>query len=195
MFFITRPSDETIRQFIDDQGRLPFSYPEVGASRHGDPGGYPINHHRQRIGAGAEMFERATQALRSWGMYDLGWTKLYWPGTPIREGAVVAVRAHHLGFWSLNPCRIIYTLEENGAVERRGFGFGTLPAHSEQGEERFTVEWERKSDEVWYEVFAFARPKHLLAKIGASMTRAVQRRFALESARAMVRAIGQLDRV
>ena len=33
MFFLKEPSDEEVRQFLSAQGKLPFSYGEVGASR------------------------------------------------------------------------------------------------------------------------------------------------------------------
>jgi uncharacterized protein (UPF0548 family) len=74
-------------------------------------------------------------------------------------------------------------------VRRYRFAFGTLPAHVERGEERFTVEWHRADDSVWYEVFAFARPAHPLASVGPPFVRLVQRRFAAASLRAMVAAV------
>jgi uncharacterized protein (UPF0548 family) len=66
--------------------------------------------------------------------------------------------------WSLNACRIVYVIEEEEAslLNRYGFAFGTLPGHVERGEERFSVEWHRSEDWVFYEVFAFARPAHPL---------------------------------
>jgi uncharacterized protein (UPF0548 family) len=88
----------------------------------------------------------------------------------------------------LNASRIIYVIEEAGAIHRFGFAFGTLPGHMEQGEERFTVEWDRRDDSVWYELFAFARPKHPLARLGYPFTRWVQKRFAVESYAAMLAA-------
>ena len=96
----------------------------------------------------------------------------------------------HFGLWSLNACRIVYVIEEEASPLRRyGFAFGTLPGHVERGEERFTVEWDRADDSVWYEVFAFARPAHLLAKAGSPFVRLVQRRFAAASLRAMAAAV------
>jgi uncharacterized protein (UPF0548 family) len=184
-----QPSDAAVKRFLDAQSKLPFSYAEVGASRHLTPlADYPINHYRGKLGTGRETFDQAVAALRSWEMYNLSWTKLYWPDTPLKAGEVVAVRARHLGLWSLNACRIIYTLEEEGERCRNGFAFGTLPGHVEEGEERFTVEWERHSDAVWYELFAFARPKALLAQLGYPLTRLIQRRFARSSFGAMKRA-------
>ena len=63
-----------------------------------------------------------------------------WPDAPITEGTVVGVLGRHFGVWSLNACRIVYVIEEQASPLRRyGFAFGTLPAHVERGEERFTV--------------------------------------------------------
>jgi uncharacterized protein (UPF0548 family) len=126
-------------------------------------------------------------------MYSLSWTKLCWPDTEIKEGAVVAVLVTHFGLWSLNACRVIYTLEEEGQTYRYGFAFGTLPGHVEEGEERFIVEWNCESNEVAYELFAFARPKSLLARIGYPFVRSVQRRFATDSFEAMKQAVNQHD--
>ena len=41
MILLRKPSDSRIRRFLDEQRSLPFSYPEVGASREGAPPGYP----------------------------------------------------------------------------------------------------------------------------------------------------------
>ena len=96
--------------------------------------------------------------------------------------------ARHYGFWSLNTARIVYLVEESGEVERFGFGYGTLPGHGERGEERFSVEWRREDGSVHYDVLAFSRPKHPLAWIGYPFVRSLQRRFARDSRREMVRA-------
>ena len=190
VILLRKPSDARIGRFLDDQRSLPFSYPEVGASRDGAPPGYPLNQLRGRLGVGPETFARAVEALRSWKMYETGWTKLCWPEVPITEGTVVGVLGRHFGLWSLNACRVAYTIEEEGPpLERYGFAFGTLPAHVERGEERFTVEWDRAEDSVSYEVFAFARPAHPLARVGPPFVRLVQRRFAAASLRAMVAAV------
>lgn len=101
----------------------------------------------------------------------------------------MAVLAKHFGFWSLNACRIIYTIEEENDSPRYGFAFGTLPGHVEEGEERFTVEWNRNEDAVWYELLSFARPKPLLAKLGYPLVRLVQKRFAVSSCDAMRQAV------
>src|SRR5215212_5854898 len=191
MILLRNPFDTRIGRFLDDQRSLPFSYPEVGASRDGAPPGYPLNQLRGRLGVGPQTFARAVEALRRWRMYETGWTKLCWPDAPITEGAVVGVLGRHFGVWSLNACRIACVIEEEASLLRRyGFAFGTLPApHVERGEERFTVEWDRADDSVFYEVFAFARPAHPLAKAGSPFVRLIQRRFAAASMRSIAAAV------
>lgn len=186
MFTFFEPSAEQIEKFLVEQRDLPFSYKEVGASQAQIPPDYPINRHHIQLGAGAETFSRAKDALESWTMYKLAWTRLYPAGAPVVPGEVVCVAANHFFCWSLNPCRIIYVLEEGEAVKRFGFAFGTLPGHSEEGEERFTVEWRREDDSVWYELLSFARPHHILAKMGFPFVRLFQQKFAKHSQRAML---------
>ena len=52
VILLRKPSDARIGRFLDDQRSLPFSYPEVGASRDGAPPGYPVNQLRGWLGAG-----------------------------------------------------------------------------------------------------------------------------------------------
>ena len=121
-------------------------------------------------------------------MFNLGWVQIYWPEAPVAVGTAVAVLARHLGFYSLNACRIVYVVHEEGPLRSYGFAYGTLPDHAEKGEERFTIEWQA-DDSVWYDIFAFSRPNQLLAKLGYPITRLLQKRFAEDSKRAMKRAI------
>ena len=126
-------------------------------------------------------------------MFNIPWLRLYWPDTPIQVGAVVAVSVRHFGFFSLNACRIVYVVDEDGAVmnepvSRFGFAYGTLGEHAESGEERFTVEWDRASDKVWYDILAFSRPRHTLAKLAYPLSRSLQKAFAECSKAAMANA-------
>ena len=112
------------------------------------------------------------------------WVQLCWPDTPVEAGAAVAVLVSHLGFWSLNACRIVYVMEEGGPMERYGFAYGTLPDHQAFGEERFTVEYDTTDGVVWYDLFAFSRPGGL-ARMAYPFTRVLQKRFARDSKLAM----------
>jgi len=189
VFLLTKPSREQTQNVIAAQRNLPLSYPEVGASNGTIPAGYKVDHNRVRLGAGPATFDRAVAAIRRWDMFDLGWMQLCWPEAPIASGATVAILATGFGLWTLNVCRIVYVVEEDGPVQRYGFGYGTLPQHVGRGEERFTVEWRREDDSVWYDILAFSQPDHLLMQLGYPAMRMLQRRFARDSKRAMRRAV------
>jgi len=95
--------------------------------------------------------------------------------------------AHFGGVYWLNACRIVYTVDEDGSVRRYGFAYGTLPGHAECGEERFLIEWDRATDEVVYDILAFSRPRHPLARLGYPLVRMLQKKFARDSVAAMRR--------
>jgi uncharacterized protein (UPF0548 family) len=193
LFSIGEPSEERIVEFLRAQREALLSYEEVGASKGAasELAGYAVDHNRAKIGEGEETFDRAVAALRAWKMFDVRWVRIFPPGAPIEVGTTVAVLARHYGLWSLNACRIVYLIEEDdGGVRRCGFAYGTLPGHAESGEERFTVEWRRDDGSVSYDIYAFSRPNNLLARAGYPLARRLQRRFARDSLRAMVRATG-----
>ena len=148
-----------------------------------------MDHTRIKLGEGEAVFRAAKAALGRWDQFRLGWVEAWPPEAPIRVGEVVGIVARCLGLWWLNACRIVYVVDEEGPVTRFGFANGTLPGHAEAGEERFLVEWDRASGEVWYDILAFSRPHRLLTRLGYPYMRRVQKRFGRESAAAMVRAV------
>jgi uncharacterized protein (UPF0548 family) len=188
MFCLSKPQRQSILAFISSQRNQKFSYAEVGHSRQQAPQSYTADHHRVNLGQGIETFECAKSAIRQWKMFDMPWIDLCWPDTPIEPGATVAVLVSHLGFWSMNACRIVYVIDEHGSSERYGFAYGTLPDHMERGEERFTVEFDPVDQTVWYDIHAFSRPS-MLARLAYPFARALQKRFARDSGAAMQKAI------
>ncbi len=112
-------------------------------------------------------------------------THLCWPDAPIKIGTNVAMLALWLGLYSINFCRIVYVIDE---PRKYGFAYGTLPDHIEAGEERFIVEW-LKDGTVWYDVSAFSRARHVLARIAKPAVRALQSKFRRDSGRAMQAAV------
>ena len=187
MFCLSRPNRKSIDAFLSAQQNQMFSYVDVGCSRQLAPKGYIADHNRVELGKGVETFERAKRAVRNWKMFDMQWVKLCWPNTPVEVGVNVAVLISHLGFWSLNACRIVYAIDEHGQSEKYGFAYGTLPDHGERGEERFTVEF--NSDQtVWYDVYAMSRPG-VSARLAYPYTRLLQKRFARDSKVAMQKAV------
>ncbi len=189
VFLLTKPSAQRIERFLAEQRHRTFSYREVGYTRRGTPPGYRTDHNRIQLGEGRAAFARAVEALRSWTMFGLGWVSVHPATAPIEPGTTVAVRCRHLGFWSLNACRIVYRVEDEGPVVRFGFAYGTLPDHAERGEERFTVEWHHEDSSVWYDIYyAFSRPAHPMARLAFPLARFLQQRFVSGSKRAMARA-------
>lgn len=186
MFLIRRPPQRRIREVLALQEGAGFSYPEVGATRTEAPAAYQVDRERFLLGNGPGVFERAKQAVRQWKMFEMGWLELCWSDARVDPGSTVAVLAYHLGFWSLHVARIVYVIDE---PSKYGFAYGTLAEHAESGEEWFGVE-HREDGSVWYEVLAFSRERHLLAKIGYPFTRSLQRKFRRDSGRAMQRAVG-----
>jgi uncharacterized protein (UPF0548 family) len=182
---LSRPDSETIRRFLDEQRALPFSYEEIGHTRHGarTHRGYDVDHNRQQLGTGEARFAGARDAIRGWKMFPEPWTAIE-PLAAIEVDAMVGVLVHALGLWWMNAARIVYVIDE---PRKFGFAYGTLPGHAERGEERFSVEW-LADDTVWYDLYAFSRPRLWAARVGAPVTRALQRRFARDSKAAMVAA-------
>ena len=185
MLSVRRPSDAEIDTFLRSQKNAALSYVAVGATAGAPPSDYNIDHNRVQLGSGEAACDRAIAALRKWEMFNVGWVSLCWPHTPIEPACEVAILVRLYGLWSLNACRIVYVVDEDAGVRRFGFAYGTLADHMETGEERFTVEWRRDDDSVWYDILAFSRPRHPLARLGGPVSRALQKRFARDSLNAM----------
>lgn len=189
MLSLRKPSAESIRRFLSEQAKLDFTYSAVGATSGNPPAGYVVDHTRIKLGSGEETFEAAKSALRCWEHFHLGWVEASPIETPIETGEVVAVMGRVFGLWWLNACRIIYVVDEVGSMVRFGFAYGTLPGHGESGEERFVIEWDRTNDCVWYDILAFSRPNYFVTRLGYPFVRCVQKRFARDSAEAMLKAV------
>lgn len=191
MFLSHKPSPETIKLLLDRRRDQPFSYAEVGATRVAAPAGYNVDHNRIRLGEGPETFAKAIEALKHWRMFEMDWVEIFPKSAPTVAGSVVAILVRHFGFWSLNLSRIVYAFEKQDHRETFGFAYGTLLDHAEQGEERFSVECHPADQSVWYDLFAFSRPRHILARVGYPISRRLQKRFARESLKAMEKAVNE----
>ena len=189
MLSLRKPSLESRSGFLRGQATLPFTYAAVGTTAHTPPMGYVVDHTRVRLGDGEPTFLAAQAALQRWQQFQLGWVEAGPRETPLQSGEVVAVLGHVLGVWWLNACRIVYIVDEAGPITRFGFAYGTLPGHVESGEERFQIEWDHHDESVWYDIVAFSRPNHWLCWLGYPMVRQLQKRFARDSARAMIEAV------
>lgn len=179
-----RPSEAVIREFLDAQASLPITYEPVGISS-ASPPRYSVDEIRTRIGSGRECLERAKLALDRWDHFDLGWVFARCASQSPAAGAPVAVAIKHLGFWSLNGCRVLGRFPADEADPRYGFYYGTLSSHAESGEELFAVEIDATDGSVWYQIRAVSRPRAFLAILGYPYTRWLQRRFRTDSTEAL----------
>jgi len=90
------------------------------------------------------------------------------------------------GIYALAAGRVVFVLDD---PDRRGFGYGTLPGHPEQGEEAFAVM--RRGDRMYFEITAFSRPRHPLARLARPVSRLLQRQTTRRHVAAMHAVVGQ----
>ena len=147
--------------------------------------GHDLDEASVAIGHGKADFERARAALMAWKQFDIGWVETFPRHAPVAAGTVVAVLIRHFGFWSLNGCRVLYSVGGLDDVARFGFAYGTLTNHAESGEELFEVFIDPQTDEVMYRIRAISWPQATLARIGQPIVRVLQERFRSHSAAAM----------
>lgn len=187
MFLARRPSQDTIDRFLLESHDVPLSYGPVGMVK-GDSVHDALDHATVAIGRGPGDFERARSALMAWKQFDIGWVETFPRQAPVAVGTVVAVLIRHLGFWSLNGCRVLYSVGSPEDVARCGYAYGTLTNHAESGEELFEVFLDPRTDDVIYRIRAISWPQAALARIGQPFVRMLQARFRDHSAAAMKRA-------
>lgn len=184
-----RPSAEVLRHFLAAQAACDLSYSAVGATVTSPPQGFVVDHTRVELGSGESVFRSAKAALQTWRQFELSWVEAWPANTPIQVGENIVVIARVMGSSWLNACRVVRVIDEDDAVCRYGFAYGTLPEHAECGEEQFLIEWDRTTNKVFYDILAFSRPNHFLSRIGYPVMRRLQKRFGRHSAAAMMRAM------
>jgi uncharacterized protein (UPF0548 family) len=187
MLSFRKPSAEAIQRFLAAQSKLGFNYSAVGATASQLPLGFIVDQTRIKLGEGEPTFHTAKAALQRWRQLDLGWLEAWSSETPIQPGEDIAIVALAIGFWWLSACKIVYVVDESGPITRFGLAYGTLPDHPGRGEERFLIEWVHADNSVWYDILAFSRPNHFLARLGYPFVRRTQKRFGRESAAAMLK--------
>jgi len=198
-FSITKPTQSKIDAVIHQCQDLPYTYHDIGCtnmmpSTTALSTVYAMDHNRVQLGVGQATFLQAKQAITQWRMCNLGWAEICGTSKPIKAGTVIACVPQMFGLWLINPCRVVYNTEESnmdedaGGVTRFGLAYGTLPGHAAAGEERFMVEWHHADNSVWYDILAFSRPGHQLARWGYPIMRQFQKRYGRDSAQAMISA-------
>ncbi len=140
------------------------------------------DHSRSLVGEGESSFLSAKRAFARWAPFDLGWARVANPLAAIAMGEVLAVEMRTFGLWSVNLSRIVETID---TADWFGFVYSTTGMHVEQGDERFLLEFDLATGEVWYDLEALSRPRHPLVRLGYPVARELQHRFARESHRRM----------
>jgi len=170
MFLARRPSPLAIDRFLRQ------SHAPVGLVKEACPD-RRVDEEVVAIGHGREDFERARAALMTWKQCDIGWLQVFPQRTSVAVGTIVAVLIRHLGFWSLNGCRVVYDV--GGPSDTRfGYAHGTLVNHAEAGEEIFEVFIDGKTGNVMYRIRAASWARSPLAWLGQPVVRLLQRSFA-----------------
>lgn len=189
---LRQPSPGQVAQWLARQQRRTFTYEAIGATATQPPQGYRVDHTRCLLGQGEAVFAAACDALRGWRQFGLSWLSIASADAPLVPGTVLAIVAKAAGLWWVNPCRIVYVIDEDTGTKRRfGFAYGTLPGHAGRGEECFLVEM-LPNGEVHYDILAFSQPGHLLARLGYPLMRRYQKRFGRESASAIRQAVAEV---
>ncbi len=189
---LRRPTAATIQAFLRAQAERDLTYAAVGATMATPPPGYVVDHTRIKLGQGEKVFRAARKALERWRHLDLCWLQAHPEDMRIEEGRVIAIVARSTGLWWVNACRVVAVVDDCGPLWRFGYAYGTLADHAASGEERFLVEWDRRAGDVWYDILAFSRPRHFLARLGYRWLRRVQRRFSRDSVAAMRQAVAEI---
>jgi uncharacterized protein (UPF0548 family) len=144
-----------------------LTYPEIGATR-GDalPSGYRHVRRCERLGSGVEVFRRAVDGLRGWGMQRGAGLRVPASTPPPAAGVRVTMSVPFLRI----PCEVVWVVEED---RRYGFAYGTLPGHPEIGEEAFVVRLD-DADQVWLTITTFSRPGRWYTRIAGPLAWLVQ---------------------
>ncbi|MES2593795.1 MAG: DUF1990 domain-containing protein [Verrucomicrobiota bacterium] len=181
MIRIQRPETADIAARLASWHDEPLSYAHPDGVESPPEEKFIVEEHRVCLGQGREVFEDACQALDGWKMFPK-WAEVS------RErdrgqvpGDIVAMVVSIFGLWWINPCRVLRRVDASHA---HGFVYGTLPEHSECGEEMFAVEMD-EDGRVWYVIRAFSRPQHWLAWMGFPLARWWQCRFVRDSQQRM----------
>ncbi|BDZ47296.1 DUF1990 family protein [Naasia aerilata] len=154
--------------------RLPLpqrslTYPEVGATaRRPLPPGYEHLEAQAVLGRGERVFRDASERLSTWQLHRGAGLRVRASTPRAEQGSVVLLQWGRL---FRAPCRVV---EVELGLRLVGFAYGTLQGHPERGEERFAIEW-RDDDAVLLTIAAFSRPATWWARLGAPVSRLVQR--------------------
>jgi uncharacterized protein (UPF0548 family) len=169
VFSLRRPSPSDLGSVVATQADCELTYADHGATADLMPGGYHHDQWEADLGRFDQAaFDRLGAALLGWQVQRGAGLSVY-PAGPVRPGLTFAFWFRLAGIYVTAAGRVVYVTSE---TSRRGFAYGTLPQHPEQGEEAFHLV--REDSRMLFRVTAFSRPRHPLARLGAPVSRLVQ---------------------
>ncbi|HEV7145495.1 MAG TPA: DUF1990 domain-containing protein [Pedococcus sp.] len=169
---------------LKDLADLKLTYSPQGRTLDGPlPDGYDHLRVERRIGSGPAAYERAVEAVMTFGAQRGAGLR---PQSTAPRAAVGVDLLSRLGPVPV-PCRVVWAVQ--GPI-RSGFGYGTLERHVESGEEGFLVEL--RGAEVYAVVRAYSVPAHWLARAASPVLPRLQGVAALGYVRALRRAVAEL---
>jgi uncharacterized protein (UPF0548 family) len=192
MFLLRQPDAATVAAFLEQQSQEPLSYTPAGISA-GDVVGYRTGYTELLLGRGVQIYTAACEAIAAWAEFDIPWVEIHPRCPPLQPGVTVSVVARHMGFWSMNACRIVEVFRDTPEAPPSGFAYGTLTDHAERGEERFWISLDPATGAVHYRVRAVSQPQATLAKLGGWYATRLQARFRRDSALALRRAVEGIE--
>jgi uncharacterized protein (UPF0548 family) len=165
---------------LEELAHRRLTYDEVGSTQSDElPDGLYRLDHRERLGEGDEVFQRATEALLTWRMHRAAGIPVIATDTPPQVGTntlgrlgpgmlIPALRTRtRLGLPV--PCRVVLVVDE---PDRKGFAYGTLEGHPEAGEESFLIT--RAPDGVHLHIRAYSRSSTWYTRLAGPLTRKAQ---------------------
>lgn len=148
-----------------------LTYTDVGATLQDRlPEGYRHTERSVRVGKGRETFELAADAIMSWEIQRGAGLQVLASSEVVKKDAVAVVRLT-VGPVKLDgPNRVVAVIAE---PNRRGFVYGTLEGHPEEGEQVFLVEIDEDAA-VTFTVRSFTKRASLLAMVGGPLNSRIQ---------------------
>ena len=167
------------------------TYPETGATRAAVldgqpmPDGYHHLRYQRIVGEGDAAFTAASECVLTWGIHRGVGFELVGTSPRAVEGATVAFGIGRGPLVLPASCRVLWTVDQ---PDRRGFGYGTLPLHPEDGEEAFVVSRD-EGGRVWVEIVAFSNPGRWYTRLTGFAVPPLQRLAVAAYAHAVHRAV------
>jgi uncharacterized protein (UPF0548 family) len=158
---------------------VPLNYSDAGATQGPLPPGYEHTIRTVPIGHGSAVFDRAARSLMSWDMHRRSGLTVATSGPAVAGGTVLF--GVGLGMLLVVPSRVVYVVDE---PTRRGFAYGTLPGHPEEGEEAFLLT-AADDGSVVFDIRAFSRPGSTFVRWAGPLAKGAQVAATFRYARAM----------